>query len=97
MKENNMNFITTNLNEKFLNVRKIYCLKLFIFFIKDPDPVPDLDPDLYVGSDKSRPDPQHWVKTLIVSTNYSIDIKQYRTTGDREQITNAVLGNLFYC
>ena len=38
-----MNFITTNLNEKFLNVRKIYCLKLFIFFIKDPDP------DLYVG------------------------------------------------
>ena len=33
-----MNFITTNLNEKFLNVRKIYCLKVFIFFIKDPDP-----------------------------------------------------------
>ena len=25
------------------------------FFIKDPDPVPDLDPDLYVGSGQKSP------------------------------------------
>ena len=52
MKQNNMNFITTNLNKIFNKVRKIYYLKLlYFFFIKDPN--------------KSRPDPQHWLYVPI--------------------------------
>ena len=54
MTQNNMNFTTTNLNKKVKTVRKIYFLKLFTFFIKDPDRDPD--------PNKSRWDPQHCVR-----------------------------------
>ena len=69
MKENNMNFITTNLNEKFLNVRKIYCLKLFIFFIKDPDP------DLYVGDGTEQK--SSGSATLILNKKLYLDPYSY--------------------